>query len=131
MDPMADKILVSSVLISFVGLGLVDWLAVAIIIVRELVITSTRFLVLQGSGQVIPANIFGKLKTISQMVAILTIFSVQAFAELSSKNAFFTAENVGLFSVLGSILVWISAVFSVLSGITYIYANRRSIFSSF
>ena len=131
MDPMADKILVSSVLISFVGLRLADWLAVAMIIVRELIITSTRFLVLQGSGQVIPANIFGKLKTISQMVAILTVFSVRAFAELSPKTAFFTSENIGLFPILGSILIWISAIFSVLSGVTYIYANRRSIFSSF
>ena len=127
MDPMADKILVSSVLISFVGLGLADFLAVAIIVARELVITSVRFLILQNDGRVVSANIFGKLKTASQMLAILSIFSVGAFAETS----IFTAENVRFFSGLNGVLIWISAGFSVLSGITYVYLNRRSITSSF
>ena len=131
MDPMADKILVSSVLISFVGLGLADFLPVAIIVARELVITSVRFLILQNDGRVVSANIFGKLKTISQMLAILSIFSLRAFAELGGGGGIFAGENMRFLSGLSCALIWISAGFSILSGITYVYLNRRSITSSF
>lgn len=131
MDPMADKILVSAILIFFVGLGFVPALAAAVIILREFVITSVRFLVFQTSRRVVSANILGKLKTVSQMAAIITIFSVQSCLEISKISCNFIMQNLMFFEVLQSVLIWIAALLSLISGLVYIYLNRKSIISSF
>lgn len=131
MDPMADKILVSAILIFFVGFGFVSALAAAVIILREFVITSVRFLVFQTSRRVVSANILGKLKTVSQMAAIITIFSVQSCLEIGKTSYNFIMQNLMFFEVLQSALIWIAALLSLVSGLVYIYLNRKSIISSF
>lgn len=131
MDPMADKILVSAILIFFVGMGFVPAMAAAVIILREFIITSVRFLVFQTSRRVVSANILGKLKTVSQMAAIITIFSVQSCLEISKTSCNLIMRNLMFFEILQSVLVWIAAILSFISGLVYIYLNRKSIVSSF
>ncbi len=127
MDPLADKILVSSIFICFVGLGLVPSLATIIIVVREFVVTSLRFLVLQNNGKVISASILGKLKTFTQIITIMSIFIVQTYLEISSKNNFSWAINQSALYTLKDVLVWLSVVFSCLSGAVYVFSNRKFI----
>ena len=74
MDPLADKILVISVLICFLSLNLITGLPVILIVIREFVITSVRFLILKNNKNVISANMWGKLKTVSQIFSIFFIF---------------------------------------------------------
>ena len=74
MDPLADKILVSSVFICFTGMNLVPSIATVLIVCREFIVTSVRFLILEHENKVVAANIFGKLKTVSQIVAIIFVF---------------------------------------------------------
>ena len=73
-DPLADKILVISVLVCFVKLGLCSAVPLIIIIFREFAVTSVR-LVASAKGKVIAANMWGKVKTVSQIVAIITVIS--------------------------------------------------------
>lgn len=109
MDPLADKLLVTSALICFVSIGLANVWAVVLIIAREFLVTSIR-LVAAGSGKVIPANIWGKVKTNSQIVAVV---AVMLFSFL------------GMDVVFGNILVWIAAAFTVISGINYWVQNKE------
>ena len=122
MDPLADKILIASILICFSGLNLIPILAVVIIISREFIITSLRFLILQNNGKVVPANILGKLKTVSQIAAIMFVFIVQSYLEFS-KNSSLPIEIL----CLQNVLVWISALFSILSGVSYVFSNKEYI----
>src|SRR5215472_14563957 len=72
MDPLADKIMVCSAFIAFVGLKLMPAWVVVIIVARELAITGLRLLA--ASKQVVlAAEGYGKHKTISQIVAIISI----------------------------------------------------------
>lgn len=109
MDPLADKLLVTSALVCFVGMGLADIWAVFIIIAREFLVTSVR-LMAAGSGKVIPANIWGKVKTNSQIISVVLVI---IFCQFS------------LPAYIGGIFIWISAVFTVISGIQYVLAYRQ------
>ena len=68
-DPLADKILVLAALLCFVQNGWCDCIAVIIVLFREFTVTSIR-LIAAAKGEVIAANIWGKVKTVTQMVAI-------------------------------------------------------------
>lgn len=120
MDPLADKLLVTSALICFIQLGFVDALVVVIIVAREFLVTSLR-LVASANGKVIAADIFGKLKTVSQIVAIVAILVLQ---ELVSSGIFITPEAA---AAVGGILMWIVAVLTVCSGANYLWKNRSFI----
>lgn len=77
MDPIADKLLVSSALISFVGLNRLQAWIVIILIAREFIISGFR-LVASDSGIVLAASWWGKFKTAFQMImCILLIINIQ------------------------------------------------------
>lgn len=71
MDPIADKFLVIGALVTLSAVDRLPWWVTAVIIVRELAVTFTRFLVKRGGGEVIAAAQLGKLKTVVQLWAIL------------------------------------------------------------
>jgi len=71
MDPIADKLLISAALIFLIGKGVEPWMAITII-AREFIITILRLLAIP-KGTVIPASNLGKIKTISQIIAIIAV----------------------------------------------------------
>ena len=108
MDPVADKLLVIAALIALVNLDrLYAWVAM-VIIAREFAVTVTRIYATQ-QGLVIAANIWGKAKTITQVVAI---FSVIAF------------DPAPLWVDL---LVYGAVVITIISGIDYFFGLRRTL----
>ncbi len=111
MDPLADKLLVCAALIVLNRLGIASTWAVTLIIAREFLVTSLRLLA-AGSGEVIAANMWGKVKTNSQMIAIIIALFV---------------SGLGGPTLIGYVLIWIAAVFTVISGIQYLWAYRRYI----
>ena len=139
-DPLADKILVISVLVCFVKLGLCGAVPLIIIIFREFAVTSVR-LVAAAKGKVIAANMWGKVKTVSQIAAIGAIFLMQTaldiislamvgwvvpFGHLQSYNwtAYWTLDTIyNVFNIIGQVLMWIVAVFTVISGVKYLKDN--------
>ena len=124
MDPLADKILVISALVCFVSLGLCDVWLVLLIIAREFMVTSIR-LVAAGKGIVIAANNWGKIKTVSQIVAICVILLLQYIAELGSLELvqFVNQDVLMLFWAIGEIFLAIATFFAVLSGLVYLRQN--------
>lgn len=107
MDPLADKLLVCSGLICFVGLGQLPAWFVIIIISREFIISGFR-LVASDNGVVIAASCWGKFKTVSQMImSVLLIVNIPALSILTT-----------IFSVIALVL-------TVVSLIDYIAKNYR------
>ena len=111
MDPIADKLLVSSALISFVGLNRLQAWIVIILIAREFIISGFR-LVASDSGIVLAASWWGKFKTAFQMImCILLIINIQ--------------NNV--FPVINNVFIYISLALSVISLADYLIKNRKVI----
>ena len=127
-DPLADKILVISVLVCFLKAGLCGAVPVIIILFREFTVTSIR-LVAAANGKVIAANIWGKFKTISQITAIGIIYAFWALID------FLTIFGVDLtlsplpviFTIIGNILIWIVTVITIISGVIYLKDNKEVI----
>ena len=114
MDPLADKILVMSALLCLLNLKLVDVVIVIIILSREFLVTSIR-LIASSNGRVIAANSLGKLKTIFQILAIISclIFKICPY-------------NDGLFWTY-QLLFILSTIITILSGIVYLWKNKSFI----
>lgn len=117
LDPLADKILVMSAFICFIELGFLSSVPVIILLAREFMVTSVRLMAV-AKGKVIAASVWGKLKTISQMVAILSILFLKYIFEILNKNYLY--DN---FYSVANFLVWISVIFSVISGFLYVHDN--------
>ncbi|OLN22731.1 CDP-diacylglycerol--glycerol-3-phosphate 3-phosphatidyltransferase [Domibacillus antri] len=110
LDPLADKLLVSAALIILVELNFAaSWIVIAIIS-REFAVTGLR-LILAGTGEVVAANMLGKIKTWTQIVAI---------AVLLLHNAPF--ESIGI--PFGNIMLWIALFFTMWSGWDYFKLNK-------
>ena len=108
MDPLADKLLVSSAMICLVEMGRLPAWIVIIIISREFIISGFR-LVASDSGIVIAASYWGKFKTVFQMVMIIVMIM-----DLGSS-----------FVMLETILIYIALILTVVSLIDYIAKNKE------
>lgn len=120
LDPLADKLLVISAFMCFVESGLISAVAVIVTIAREFAVTSVR-LVSANSGRVIAADIWGKIKTVTQIIAIIAVMLMQELLETGILPESFPAV------LIGRILVWISVICAVISGVRYIVNNRDCI----
>ncbi len=108
MDPLADKLLVSSALICLVDLNKIPAWIVIVIIAREFIISGFR-LVAADNGAVIAASYWGKFKTAFQMVTVIVLI-------LNIPGEVFAA--------IGTVLIYISLVLTVISLIDYIAKNK-------
>lgn len=128
-DPLADKILVISVMVCFVKLGLCGAIPLIIIIFREFTVTSIR-LVAAAKGNVIAANMWGKVKTVTQIVAIVSVFLMQFIYEILERtmtDAVALVYIYDVFNIIGQIMFWIVAVITVISGVIYLKDNKEVI----
>ena len=127
LDPIADKMLVLSVLIAFVELRTLSCIPVVLILVREFLVTGLR-LGAAGKGVVVAANFWGKIKTFSQGRAIGSMFIfVALFPEaLFPVSSVIDGETV-CHILIPQILIWISAVYSVISAIPYFNSMKQYI----
>lgn len=118
-DPVADKMLTTAALLAFMQLGVCNIWIVMIVLTREFLVTSFR-LVASAQGVVIAAGIWGKLKTVSQMV-----FSVIIMLGFQIVDAF--ELDFGHFSVISNALLSVTTVLTVISGIKYIVDGKKVI----
>lgn len=108
MDPMADKLLVSSALICFVQLKLLPAWIVIIIIAREFIVSGFRLLA-SDNGVVIAAGWTGKIKTNVQMIMIVMLI-------INLDNPFM--------NVVEQIFIYAAVVMTIVSMVDYLYHNR-------
>lgn len=124
-DPLADKVMILAALACFIQLGLTNAVVLIIVVAREFAVTSVR-LIAAGKGKVVAANKWGKAKTISQIAAVLIIMLLQYLLELHTLGAFTFGDYNAVsywFSITGEILLWISVVFTLISGVIYMVQN--------
>lgn len=129
LDPLADKMLTTAAFLGFIALDIgygAVWIAF-IVLFREFMVSSIRLIASTSGGKVIAANIWGKLKTVFQMIAI--IFGLTVYQALEILRMFPIPEEIlgiiaAVFSVLTSVLLWISAILCVISGAIYILDNK-------
>ena len=117
LDPVADKVLVFAALIAFIQFGWASAVAVIIMIAREFLVSSLR-MVAADNGTVIAAGKLGKLKTAVTMASIVVTLVLSAVMDTGLLQADFPIE------VISQVLVWVSAVITVISGIEYLWKNR-------
>lgn len=127
LDPIADKLLVLSVLMAFVELKMLSSIPVILILAREFLVTGLR-LGAAGKGTVVAANYWGKVKTALQGISIgVTFVFVALFPEtLLGTPSVIDGQNVCNL-LIPQILLWISAVYSVISAIPYYNAMKQYI----
>lgn len=111
LDPLADKLLVSAALIMLVQLELAAAWIVIVIISREFAVTGLR-LVAAGEGIVLAAGQMGKLKTATQMIAIILLLL---------HNYPFSYMNIPV----GTIMLYLALFFTVVSGVDYFIKNKH------
>ena len=140
MDPVADKFMVIGTLMAMLfrmlnptiygveyhgAFTLVYFIAVVLIIFRELAITSLRLVLVNVSGEVVAANMLGKIKTVSQIISICVLFIeplVNALiVHLAGEYALATVYPVSFF------FVGVTLIFTVLSGVNYLKGGWKHI----
>jgi CDP-diacylglycerol--glycerol-3-phosphate 3-phosphatidyltransferase len=107
LDPIADKLLMSAAFISLVELGLAPAWMVTLIVGREFAVTGLRLIALERNVP-ISANVWGKAKTTTQIIAIsLLIFGI----------------HLGPLRFLGPIVLWLALILTVISMVVYFFQN--------
>lgn len=109
MDPLADKLLVCSAIICFIGMGILQSWIVLIIIAREFIISGFR-LIASNNGIVIAASWWGKYKTISQMIMVILLI-------VNFNNLVFNIAEI--------VFIYLSLVLTLVSLIDYLIKNKN------
>ena len=125
-DPLADKILILAALVILVELQkLPGWIPI-VVLTREFMVSGYRLIAVEKGGKVIAASIWGKLKTITQMIAIIL-----AFVDINSFGAFITESLAGfslILNIAATIMMSVSVIATVFSGWDYLKRQQRIIY---
>ena len=125
LDPLADKILVSSAFISFAFIGMIEFWMVGLILFRDLFVTGLRMAV-EHKGLSMVTSMIAKAKTTIQYIIIMFILIVMGLKGLSVSWTAPMIELVDQYRMIYNLTFFIS-LFTVLTGITYLYDNRDTL----
>lgn len=122
-DPLADKILILSAMLLLVDLGkLPAWIPI-IILAREFIVSGYRLIAVEQGGKVISASIFGKIKTVTQIIAIII-----AFIDINSFGTCFNGGLTGIqlvLNILQTSMMIICVLATIISGIDYLKDGKK------
>ena len=123
LDPLADKILVLAAMLMLVEMGkLPAWIPI-IVLAREFLVSGYRLVAVEKGGEVIAASKWGKLKTVTQMIAIIL-----AFLDLHAFGVCFTGTLQGADFVLNlvvTVMMIIQTIATIFSGIDYMRGIKK------
>ena len=128
LDPLADKMLTTAAYLGFIFVfkdTVYCWQMVAIVFIvlfREFMVSSLRLVTVSSGGKVVAANIWGKLKTVSQMVGIVAALLAYTVIGDFGVTAVSSVANIVIIT-----LFWISAVLCVISGVIYLAGCKEYI----
>lgn len=123
LDPIADKIVVITAMVMLVEWGhLPAWIPI-IVILREFIVSGYRLIAVEKSGKVIAANIWGKLKTVTQMIALII-----AFLDPNPYGAIFCSTLTGyefIINLVVTLIMSVSVVATIFSGWEYVKGGKE------
>lgn len=123
LDPIADKILVLAAMIMLVEFGkLPAWIPV-IVLAREFIVSGYRLIAVEKGGKVVAASVWGKLKTVTQMIAIIL-----AFLDVNAFGACFKGNLTGFALILNAIvtiMMMIQTIATIFSGYEYLKEGKE------
>ncbi|UTR15033.1 CDP-diacylglycerol--glycerol-3-phosphate 3-phosphatidyltransferase [Salipaludibacillus sp. LMS25] len=111
LDPLADKLLITAAFVSLTGLDMFPAWAAVVILSREFAVTGLR-LVASGEGDVIAASIWGKWKTVSQIVAASSVLLHNIIFEMISIP-------------FHTIMIYVAVILTIFSGVDYFVKNKH------
>ena len=126
-DPLADKILVLAAMMILVEIGIIPaWIPI-IVIIREFVVSGYRLVTVEKNGQVIAANIWGKLKTVTQMIAIILAFISVDTTRIYPFGEMFKGTLTGIpftINLAMTVFMVIAVVATIFSGMEYLKGSK-------
>ena len=118
LDPLADKILVLAAMVMLVEINKIPaWIPI-IVLAREFIVSGYRLIAVEKGGKVIAASVWGKLKTVTQMIAIIL-----AFIDVNSFGTCFSGELSGFAFALNlvvTVMMIIQTIATIFSGYEYL-----------
>ena len=118
-DPLADKLLTTTAFLYMMHDGVCSPVVLVIILAREFAVSGLRMVAASApGGKVIAANMWGKVKTVLQMLVIILYYVLAAFAP---------ADAIGAVSLISIALCWLVAAVTLISGAKYLWDNRSFI----
>jgi CDP-diacylglycerol--glycerol-3-phosphate 3-phosphatidyltransferase len=136
LDPLADKILVLSALVMLVEFDKIPaWIPI-IVLTREFLVSGYRLIAVEKGGKVIAASVWGKLKTVTQMIAIILIFvdkfnffdfvraTTNANQAIQSSIQIYMTRPEMIFNIITSIILLISVIATIFSGYDYLKGGK-------
>ena len=137
LDPLADKILVLTAMVMFVEMDKIPaWIPV-IVLAREFLVSGYRLIAAEKGGKVVAASIWGKLKTVTQMIAIICcfldkfkfgqfIFRVSTEAEMFTNSAgIYMTTGQFIINILSTIMLIIAVIATIFSGVDYLKKGKN------
>lgn len=123
LDPLADKILVLSAMVILVEKGLLPaWIPI-IVLAREFIVSGFRLIAVQKGGIVVAASVWGKLKTVTQMIALIFAF-VDGYGFFAFVSGGITGVAL-VINVVESCMMLVSTVATVFSGWNYLASGKN------
>ena len=125
LDPLADKILVLAAMLMLVeNAKLPAWIPI-IVLAREFLVSGYRLIAVEKGGEVIAASKWGKLKTVTQMIAIIL-----AFVDLHAFGECFTGNLQGgelVLNIIVTLMMIIQTIATIFSGLDYMKGIKKYI----
>ena len=126
-DPLADKLLTTVAFIYMMRDGVCSPVVLCIILAREFAVSGLRMVAASAKdGKVIAANMWGKVKTVLQMLSIIFYFFGMSIASMSASGAEQGVRQIMVVSI-SMVLCWLVAAVTAISGIKYLWDNRSFI----
>ncbi len=124
LDSLADKILVISIMLAFIGLGRISAWAVMIIILREFAVSGLR-MIAAAKGEVIAAKMIGKVKTVIQMIALIYLMFEPLLLKIFGLGFNGYPVEINAVTIIGDVLFGICVIMTIVSGIDYLIKGKQ------
>lgn len=124
LDSLADKILVISIMLGLVYLGRLSPVLVMIIILREFAVSGLR-MIAASKGEVIAARMIGKVKTVTQMVAIIYIMFEPLLIRIFGLTYNGYPLETSAITIIGDVLFGICVIMTIVSGVDYLIKGKK------
>lgn len=124
LDSLADKILVISIMLAFINLGRLSAWAVMVIILREFAVSGLR-MIAASKGNVIAAKMIGKIKTVTQMSALIYLMFEPLLMKICYKEFAGYPLPVCSVTIIGDVLFGICVIMTIVSGVDYLIKGKE------